>query len=239
MKSAIAVIPARYDSTRFPGKPLAMLGGKPMIVQVCGAVQRTGLFSKVIVATDDRRIFDTVMKHGGEAVMTSNTHRSGTDRIAEVVRDMDFDIVVNVQGDEPFISKEPLERLLSLFEDESVRVGTLVHDLDNENDLRNPNIVKVAIAKNHDALYFSRSPIPYRARDYSPKYYRHIGVYAYRKDALLRFVGLEPGVLEQTESLEQLRLLENGIPIRTACTDYRGIGIDTPQDLKMAQTRFV
>ncbi len=239
MRSAVAVIPARYDSSRFPGKPLAILGGKPMIVQVFRAVEQTGLFSRVIVATDDSRIFNTVIEHGGEACMTSSSHRSGTDRIAEVVRDIDFDIVVNVQGDEPFISKEPLEKLLSLFGDESVRVGTLLHDLDDENDLKNPNIVKVAIAKNSDALYFSRSPIPFKAREYRPHYYRHIGVYAYRKDALLRFVGLEPGVLEQTESLEQLRLLENGIPIRTACTDYRGIGIDTPEDLEKAQSRFV
>ncbi len=209
-----------------------------MIVQVYQAVQRTELFSKIVVATDDTRIFDTVIEHGGEAAMTSTEHRSGTDRIAEVVRDMDFDIVVNVQGDEPFISRGPLTKLLELFDDDTVQVGTLVHELDNDEDLQNPNVVKVAIATSGDALYFSRSPIPFRARDFIPNRYRHIGVYAYTKDALLRFVSMQPGHLEQAESLEQLRLLENGISIRTACTEYRGIGIDTPEDLEKAQGQF-
>ncbi len=209
-----------------------------MIIRVYQAVVDTELFSDVIVATDDQRIFDTVVKSGGKAALTSAEHRSGTDRIAEVVRDIDCDVVFNVQGDEPFISRKPLKKLLAAFEDGSVKVGTLIHKLENLDDLHNPNVVKVVAASNGDAIYFSRSAIPNRARDYVPDYYRHIGVYAYRKEALLEFVSLSPGKLELAESLEQLRLLENGIAIRTVCSEYRGIGIDTPEDLEKAQAMY-
>lgn len=232
----IAIIPARYSSTRLPVKPLADLDGKTLIQRVYEAVVETRLFHDVIVATDDERIYRHCEIFGGKVQMTSAEHQSGSDRIAEVCREMDADIVVNVQGDEPFISREPLARILETFSDPLVQVSSMMHLLDNEEDICNPNNVKVVVDKDFNALYFSRSVIPYdRNHDFSFDYYKHIGVYAYRKSALLNFIDMEPASLEKIEKLEQLRLLANGMKIKMVLTDYKGIGIDTPEDLEKAR----
>jgi len=232
----VAVIPARYESTRLPGKPLAMIAGKTMIQRVYEAVKETNLFDEVIVATDDERIMSEVERFSGVACMTSNECRSGTDRVAEALKDKDFGIVVNVQGDEPFITKEPLETLISSFRDPSVMVSSLMTEITAQTDVNNPNCVKVVCDKNSDALYFSRSALPYSRDEAVCKQYRHIGVYAFRKEMLYTFVRLQQSPLEQIEKLEQLRLLENGIKIRMVETKYQGIGIDTPEDLDKANT---
>ncbi|MBN2830245.1 MAG: 3-deoxy-manno-octulosonate cytidylyltransferase [Candidatus Cloacimonetes bacterium] len=231
----IAVIPARYASTRLPGKPLSLIAGKTMIRRVYEAVQGTGLFMKVIVATDDDRIIQEVLSFGGDCVMTSVNCQSGTDRIAEAVKDIDFDLVVNVQGDEPFITREPLELLLNAFEDKNVETASLMTPIVIKEDIYNPNCVKVVCDKNRDAIYFSRASIPFN-RDGSGyvTYMRHIGVYAFRREMLFKYVGLEQTPLELCEKLEQLRLIENGYSIRMIETDYQGMGIDTPEDLKKA-----
>jgi 3-deoxy-manno-octulosonate cytidylyltransferase (CMP-KDO synthetase) len=231
----IAVIPARYASTRLPGKPLAMLAGKTLIQRVYEAVTDTKLFDKVIVATDDKRIKTVVTNFGGDCRMTSPDCQSGTDRIAEAVRELDFEIVVNVQGDEPFITREPLANLLAEFNYPEVEVASLMTQITEEEDILNPNCVKVVCDNNKDAIYFSRASIPFD-RDSSGNfaYMRHIGVYAYRREVLFRFIQLEQGELEKIEKLEQLRLLENSYKIRMIESDYTGIGIDTPEDLMKA-----
>ncbi|MBN1948576.1 MAG: 3-deoxy-manno-octulosonate cytidylyltransferase [Candidatus Cloacimonetes bacterium] len=234
MKKFIAVIPARLGSTRFPGKPLALLNDKPLIQHVYEKTFQSGLFTRVIVATDHQAILEVVTAFGGEAMLTSSHHPSGTDRIAEVCRKLEFDIVVNVQGDEPFITREPLAGLLSVFDDPEIQAASLMNVLDEERD--NPHIVKVVVDKNNFALYFSRSSIPYyREKSESNIYYKHIGVYAFRRQTLLKFVQLTPSFLEQAEKLEQLRLLENGIPIKMVLCDYTGWGIDIPEDLLEAE----
>lgn len=237
MKKAIAVIPARWQSSRFPGKPMAMLAGKSIIQRVYDNVFETGLFAKVVVATDSEKIYASVKGFGGNVRMTSSEHQSGTDRVAEVCRDEKYDLVVNVQGDEPFISKKPLEGLLSVFEDKSILVASLMHPLLGSID--DHNQVKVVCDKDDYALYFSRSAVPYN-RDNSPsvEYFGHVGVYAFTKEVLLEFVKLPPGKLEQIERLEQLRLLENQIRIKMVRTEYAGFGIDTPEDLKRAETEI-
>ena len=233
----IAVIPARYDSTRFPGKPLALLLGKPIIQHVYQKVVDTKLFDDVIVATDDQRIFDTVIQFDGKVMLTSKKHQSGTDRVAEICSKIECDVVVNVQGDEPFISKEPLEKLVEVFKDEEVEVASLMHKITAEID--SPNFVKVVCDINSNALYFSRSVIPFVRNPESPitnpGYFKHIGVYAFRKEALQKFVRLSQSKLEEAEKLEQLRLLENGVKIKMIETDYTGIGIDIPEDLQKAE----
>lgn len=233
---ALAVIPARYASTRFPGKPLALLNGKPLIQWVWEAVNGTGLFDAVIVATDSELIAEAVRKFGGRAELTSADHASGSDRVAEVARKHGADIVVNVQGDEPLITGAALSTLLDLFDDPEVRFASLMASLTDAAQLSDPNVVKVVVDRYSNALYFSRAAIPHN-RDQEPfgQYWRHIGVYAYRKQALLQFVALPVGTLEQAEKLEQLRALENGIPIRMAATQYQGLGVDTPQDLERAE----
>lgn len=235
----IAVIPARYTSTRFPGKPLAILAGKPIIQHVYERVMQSNLFADVIVATDDLRISEAVADFGGSFQLTSSHHLSGSDRIAEVIQDIECDIVVNVQGDEPLIEAAPLAELLTAFRDDQVQVASLMTAFTDPDILHNGNIVKVATDLQDNALYFSRSPLPCD-RDGIPDtiYYRHIGVYAYRKAALLHFVRLAAGRLEQIEKLEQLRLLENGIKIRMVRSDYQGIGIDSPADLIAVQRLF-
>jgi 3-deoxy-manno-octulosonate cytidylyltransferase (CMP-KDO synthetase) len=229
----IAVIPARFASVRFPGKPLALLQGKPIIRHVYERVLNSQLFEDVIVATDDDRIREAVTSFGGKVRLTSDSHPSGSDRIAETINGMDCDVVFNVQGDEPMIDADTLSRLKQVFSDPSVRVASLMTPLNDDKALLNINIVKVITDNNMNALYFSRSPIPCN-RDSIPgiEYFRHIGVYAYTKQTLLDFVNLPQGKLEQIEKLEQLRFLENGIPIRMVTTPYQGIGIDTPEDLK-------
>jgi 3-deoxy-manno-octulosonate cytidylyltransferase (CMP-KDO synthetase) len=226
----IAVIPARYASTRFPGKLMADLNGKPVIQHTYENVINTGLFSEVIIATDDKRIYDCIINSDGKAVMTSVSHTSGTDRIAEVSRNMTYDIIVNVQGDEPLISREPLFKLISAFNDPDVKVASLKCRLSENSE--NPNIVKVVCNEAGYAMYFSRSIIPYYRDDKSKMmFWRHIGVYAFRKALLEQFISLPVSELESIEKLEQLRLLENGIPIKMVETDYDGFGIDTHEDL--------
>jgi len=229
----IAIIPARYDSTRFPGKPLAKLGNKYIIQHVYEQAITSGLFADVIVGTDDKRIIEVVNNFNGNVVLTSKKHKSGTDRVAEVCNKMlsckDADVIVNVQGDEPFINEKPLRMLIETFDDKSVQVASLMHKL--ENDIENPNVVKVICDENSDAIIFSRIPIP---ESQTPDY-KHIGVYAFRKKALFEFVDLPVSKLEKIEKLEQLRLLENGYKIRMVLTSYKGIGIDTPEDLKNAE----
>jgi len=233
----IAIIPARWQSSRFPGKPLALLNNKPIIQHVYENVLNSGIFEQVIVATDSQNILDAVHSFGGSAQMTGTEHHSGTDRVAEVCQNLDFDIVVNVQGDEPFISAEPLKLLTDVFHDPQVQVASLMHLIIGKID--DHNLVKVVCDNQGNALYFSRSVIPCN-RDYNPEayYYGHVGVYAFRKETLLKFIELPPAKLENIEKLEQLRLLENGIKIKMIETKYSGIGIDTPEDLAKAEKKF-
>jgi len=235
------IIPARYQSTRFPGKPLAMINDKPMIQWVYENVNQA--LDQVWVATDDDRIFNVVEKFGGNAVKTKSTHKSGTDRSAEAARilaeKLDFDVVINIQGDEPFISPEQIEQLKSCFADET-EIATLIKKIESAEELFNPNRPKVVLNKKQNAMYFSRSPIPFvRGEEESfwlrvNKFWAHIGMYAYRKDILEKITKLEPSKLEIAESLEQLRWLENGFNIKTAVTSHQSMGIDTPDDLEEA-----
>ena len=233
---AAAIIPARLGSTRFPEKPLAMLGGKCLITRVWEAVVKTALFDEVIVATDDERILEVVLAAGGKAQMTRSDHPSGSDRVAEVASGLEADIIVNVQGDEPFISAEVLKPLLESFRDDEVQMASLMTPILDDKMLHDPGCVKVVTDASGRALYFSRSLIPHdRDGKSGYKYMRHIGVYAWRKETLLEFVSLSVGKLESVEKLEQLRVLENGIGIYMVETDYQGIGIDTLEDLERAE----
>lgn len=228
----IAVIPARYASVRFPGKPLALLQGKPIIQHVYERVLNSSLFYDVIVATDDNRIADTVKSFNGKVRLTSADHPSGSDRIAEVIKDIDCDVVFNVQGDEPMIDAETLSKLKDVFINPQVKVASLMTTISNDKDTLNINVVKVVTDNDLNSLYFSRSPIPYnRDQQTGVVYSKHIGVYAYRKQTLLDYIKLPAGKLEQIEKLEQLRFLENGIQLKMVRTTYQGIGIDTPDDL--------
>jgi 3-deoxy-manno-octulosonate cytidylyltransferase (CMP-KDO synthetase) len=242
--SFIAIIPARYASTRFPGKPLAVLSGKTVIQRVYEQVSKA--IENVLVATDDERIFKHVLGFGGKAVMTSNQHRSGTDRCWEAYQSNggNEDIIINVQGDEPFILPEQIEALKSCFDDETTDIATLVKPFDKArtySELENPNSAKVVINSNMNAMYFSRSVIPYlRGIDKAMwpskhQYYTHLGIYAYRAKVLERITSMEPSSLELAESLEQLRWLENGMTIKVGVTQHSSIGIDTPQDLERAE----
>jgi len=229
---AVAIIPARYHSTRFPGKALAKLLNKPLIQWVWEAVNNSNLFDQVMVATDSVKIKEVVDNFGGIAILTSKEHQSGTDRIAEVAESLDSDIIVNVQGDEPLINQKVLSSLLQIFEDSSIQIASLMTKIKDLKQLSNPNLVKVVVDNISNALYFSRSVIPYnRDNIHFEDYWQHIGVYAYRRNALMRLVKLPSGKLEQAEKLEQLRALENGIPIKMIKTEYNGIGVDTPEDL--------
>ncbi|HEX7754980.1 MAG TPA: 3-deoxy-manno-octulosonate cytidylyltransferase [Niabella sp.] len=238
-QKVIAVIPARYAATRFPAKLMQLLGKEPVIVHTYNAVVKSNLFSDVFVVTDSDLIYNEIIRRGGKAIRSLAAHESGTDRIAEAVRNMDVDVIVNVQGDEPFIQAEPLQKIVQLFRSEAVQVGSLMRRFASEKETENPNAVKVVVNKNGKALYFSRSVIPYR-RDEKMEipYYLHIGVYAFRKQALLDFTTWPASLLEQAEKLEQLRFLENGVDIYMAETSYRTIAIDTPEDLEKAITIF-
>ena len=229
----IAIIPARYESSRFPGKPLKLLKNKMIIQHVYENVLNSNIFEKVIVATDDMRIYSAVKKFGGDAKMTDKNHQSGSDRVAEVCENLDADIVVNVQGDEPFIDKKTLNEIVRAFNDKNVAIASLMHNI-NSIEAENPNVVKVVVQNNMDAIYFSRSKIPYNRDGTNCNYFGHIGVYAFKKKALLDFVKLKKSHLEGLEKLEQLRLLENNYKIRMVLTDYQGIGIDSPDDLELA-----
>ena len=233
--NVFGIIPARYASSRFPGKPLALINGKPMVQWVDERVQSSEV-QELAVATDDERIADCVRGFGGEVVMTSPDHASGTDRCGEATLAMqpnDNDVVINIQGDEPLISPKEIHLLANAFEDRSVQIATLVNPFNDDKMLQDPNVVKVVKAKNGNVLYFSRLPIPYLREGGTPpmQYYSHIGIYAYRYGVLKQIVQLPTSELENSEKLEQLRWLENGYTIRAIECDYQGIGIDTPEDL--------
>jgi 3-deoxy-D-manno-octulosonate cytidylyltransferase len=235
----MAFIPARYAATRFPGKLMQMLGDKTIIRHTYENTKATLLFDEVIVVTDSEIIFNEIIHYGGYAIMSKRAHESGSDRIAEAVADIEVDIVVNVQGDEPFVKKELLQDLLNVFKNdfaEETKVASLMYRITDEDAIINPNHVKVVVDQNRNALLFSRSVIPFpRNKNLTPLYYKHIGIYAFRKNALMNFTAWTPSVLEETEKLEQLRYLENGIKIKMVQTDESPISIDTPEDLESAK----
>ena len=229
------MIPARYAATRFPGKLMQLLGNKTVIRHTYDNTVATGLFDDVFVVTDSEIIFKEITEHAGKAVMSKKEHESGSDRIAEAAADMNIDIIVNVQGDEPFVKREPLEKLLQVFEDQTVQVASLMQVLKDQKLIDDPNYVKVAVDKNRNALFFSRSVIPYpRDKNAESVYYEHIGVYAFRKNALINFTNWQITPLEAAEKIECLRYLENGIPLKMVVTEYMGVEIDTPADLAKA-----
>ncbi|CAN5770936.1 3-deoxy-manno-octulosonate cytidylyltransferase [soil metagenome] len=232
------MIPARYAATRFPAKLMQQLGEKTVIRHTYDNTLATGLFDEVFVVTDSEIIYNEIIGHNGKVIMSQKSHESGSDRIAEAVAGLEVDIVVNVQGDEPFVQKEPLQKLLAAFDSENentVQVASLMQVLKDQQLIDDPNYVKVAINKNMDALFFSRSVIPYsRDKEASITYYEHIGVYAFRKQALMNFTNWEMSPLEAAEKIECLRYLENGVNIRMIVTEYMGIEIDTPADLEKA-----
>lgn len=238
----VAIIPARYASTRLNGKPLLHIDGKPMIQWVYERAKKAKLTNDVIAATDDKRVFDAVRYFGGKAVMTSHEHRTGTDRIAEAADGLNVDIIVNVQGDEPLIEPEMIDAAIRpLANDSEIVAATLKTKIKDEKELNNPNVVKVVTDKNDFALYFSRLPIPYvREQENPPRplekgglgHFKHIGLYVYRKDFLLKFARMKPTPLEEAEKLEQLRVLENGYKIKVVETKHDSIGVDTEEDLE-------
>lgn len=241
-KRIIGIIPSRYASTRFPGKPLAMICGKSMVERVYLQAKSCNSFDRVIVATDDDRIYNHVKEFGGEVLLTSSYHSTGTDRLAEVISRLEeqgetFDLAINIQGDEPFIQPVQIDKVINVFDNPEAEISTLVKAIENPEDIFNPNIVKVVVGKKGKALYFSRSPIPFqRGVDSSNwhangQFYKHIGIYGYKTSTLKEIVKLEPSPLELAESLEQLRWLFNEYNIYTQQTDIETIGIDTPEDL--------
>lgn len=235
----IAVIPARYASTRFPAKLMQDLGGKTVILRTYEAAKNTNLFDDVFVVTDSDLIFKEIISNGGKAIMSIKKHESGSDRIAEAVQNMDVDVVINVQGDEPFIDENPLKALIEVFKndlDKKVDLASVMCQITDKEDIENPNNVKVITDKNGFALYFSRSVIPFpREENVGVRYMKHIGIYAFRKQALLDFYSLPMLSLEASEKLEQLRYLEYGKRIKMIETNHIGIGIDTKEDLERAR----
>ena len=234
------IIPARYQSSRFPGKPLAEIAGKPMIEHVYDRCGQVDSIDRVIVATDDQRIYDCVNKFGGQVEMTSEAHKSGTDRIAEVARELESELIINVQGDEPLISPTMIERAVQPFRAESnLKMSTLKKKITDKKSIEDPDIVKVVCDREGYALYFSRSPLPYHREGNSRKtetfYYQHIGLYVYRREFLLKYTELTPTPLEKAESLEQLRALENGYSIKVVETTCRTIGVDRPEDISRVE----
>lgn len=250
--SAIVVIPARYASTRFPGKPLALLKGKPLIQHVYQNSLNARLAGEVIVATDSETIFETVMAFGGKAIITSPEHQSGTDRIAEVAAAMNCDIMVNVQGDEPLIRPEMIDAVISVLDDSRAALGTLAIPIRDSREIFDPNIVKVVFDREGFAWYFSRAPIPYHRDEWNNPLaqsrelmamsdlvirncFKHIGIYSYRREVLLKLSSLPPTRLEMIEKLEQLRAIESGFRIKVRETSFETIGVDTPQDLERVE----
>jgi 3-deoxy-manno-octulosonate cytidylyltransferase (CMP-KDO synthetase) len=235
----IAVIPARYASTRFPAKLMQDLGGKTVILRTYEAAINTQLFDDVFVVTDSDIIYDEIVSSGGKAIKSIKEHESGSDRIAEAIEHLDVSVVVNVQGDEPFIDAEPLAKLIEIFRHDAtqqVDLASLMREIKNDDEIHNPNNVKVVVDQNEFALYFSRSVIPYaREKNVGVRYFQHIGIYAFRKQALLDFYHLPMKSLEASEKLEQLRYLEFGKRIKMVETSHIGIGIDTPEDLEKAR----
>lgn len=239
----LGVIPARYASSRFPGKPLAKIGNMEMVVCVCKRVTDSGLFDKVVVATDSRQIFDVVSSYGYNAIMTDENHSCGTERCEEVLSILEeggeqFDLIVNIQGDEPLISKEQLQQVIDPFKDNKTEISTLCKMIEDNKTLLSPNSVKVVFDERKNALYFSRSVIPYNRDETNEygiakgNYFKHIGLYAYRAQVLKAIVQLYPSRLEKIECLEQLRWLEEGYKIKVNITEFESIGIDTPEDLE-------
>jgi 3-deoxy-manno-octulosonate cytidylyltransferase (CMP-KDO synthetase) len=254
--TSIVIIPARYQSTRFPGKPLSLLKGKTLIQHVYENSRGSHLIGDVIVATDSKAIFEKVLSFGGKAVMTREGHPSGTDRIAEVAASLNYDIIVNVQGDEPLVRPQMIDDVISLLHDKRASIGTLMKRITEVEEVLDPNVVKVVIDEEGFALYFSRSPIPYSrdkwklsrrkqgavSRDFTGTFtihdfhcYKHIGIYSYRRETLLTLSGMEPTDLEKIEKLEQLRALEKGIRIKTKETFFETFGVDTPEDLRKVE----
>jgi 3-deoxy-manno-octulosonate cytidylyltransferase (CMP-KDO synthetase) len=232
-----AIIPARYQSTRLPGKPLLDIAGLPMIVRVYDRVRATPGLDAVLVATDDARVHDAIVRHGGECRMTSPEHRSGTDRLAEVARTLDTDLIVNVQGDEPLIEPAMIADAIAPFAvDPTLEMSTLCRRLDDEREFQNPHLVKAVVGLDGFALYFSRAPVPYHRatanRGAPARAFKHIGLYVYRRECLLKLAALPQSPLEVAESLEQLRALEHGIRIKAVETRFDSIGVDTPEDLE-------
>lgn len=239
----IAVIPARYASTRFPAKLMQDLGGKTVILRTYEATQNANLFDAVFVVTDSNLIYDEIVSHGGKAIMSIKEHESGSDRIAEAIENMTVDIVINVQGDEPFIDTSALKKLIDVYKndtDNSIDLASLAFEITEEDEINNPNNVKVVVDQNNYALYFSRSVIPYpREKNVGVRYLQHIGIYAFRKQALLDFYNLPMQSLEASEKLEQLRYLEFGKRIKIVEVSEKSIGIDTPEDLEKARSWFL
>ena len=238
---ALCIIPARYASTRLPGKPLKDICGKPMICRVYDRAKVAKSVDEVIVATDDERIFQAVDMNDGRAMMTRADHKTGTDRLAEVAEKFsDVDVIVNVQGDEPLIEPALIDELIAQFEDDSeLQMATVAVEMHDEAEMKNPNNVKVIFDKKNNALYFSRSLIPYPRNVGKAKVYKHIGIYAYRRNFLLDYAKMPSTTLEESESLEQLRALENGYKIRVIVSDCQFIGVDTEEDLKLVNEIFI
>jgi len=239
----IAVIPARYASTRFHAKLMQDLGGKTVILRTYEATQNANLFDAVFVVTDSNLIYDEIVSHGGKAIMSIKEHESGSDRIAEAIENMTVDIVINVQGDEPFIDTSALKKLIDVYKndtDNSIDLASLAFEITEDDEINNPNNVKVVVDQNNYALYFSRSVIPYpREKNVGVRYLQHIGIYAFRKQALLDFYNLPMQSLEASEKLEQLRYLEFGKRIKIVEVSEKSIGIDTPEDLEKARSWFL
>jgi 3-deoxy-manno-octulosonate cytidylyltransferase (CMP-KDO synthetase) len=234
--AVVAMIPARYAASRFPGKLMQPLGNKTVIRHTYDNTKKTGLFDEVVVVTDSDIIYREITGNGGAAIMSKKQHESGSDRIAEAAEQLDVDIIVNVQGDEPFVKREPLEKLLQVFDDDTVQVASLMQVLKEQKFIADPNYVKVAVDRNMNSLFFSRSVIPYaRDNEFPITYYEHIGVYAFRKQALIDFTTWPVSPLEDAEKIECLRYLENGVPLRMVITDFMGVEIDTPEDLERAE----
>lgn len=234
--NAVAMIPARIGSTRFPRKMLATINNVPLIVRTYQNILATNLFTDVYVVTDSDDIEEVVKSAGGKVLRSIKEHECGTDRIAEVAENIDADVIINVQGDEPFLDKKPLTKLLHLFNDHVIQSASLVEVLDNSL-ITDPNKVKVVLDKNDFAIYFSRSPIPYlRNQEINPTYYKHVGIYAFRKDTLLKFAACGTSTLENIEQLECNRFIENGMPIKMAVTDHKTIAVDTVEDIAVAES---
>lgn len=237
----IAMIPARYEASRFPGKLMKDLAGKSVILRTYEATLNSNLFNEVYVVTDSDIIYNEIISNGGKAIKSKKEHESGSDRIAEAVENLNFDIVVNVQGDEPFTKKEPLQNLLKVFKNDKkqeIDIASLKFKMDDLEEINNPNNVKVVTDENNFAMYFSRSPIPYPRDQSKAVYFKHIGIYAFRKEALLQFTEMPINQLEAAEKLENLRFLANGLKVKMVETNEIAIGIDTPEDLEKANALF-
>lgn len=243
----LGIIPSRYASTRFPGKPLAMINGKSMVQRVYEQAKKSKLLTKVVVATDDQRIYDHVVDFGGEVLMTGDYHLNGTTRCYEVIEILKnsgehFDVVINIQGDEPMIDPANIDRVANLFKDKDTQIATLVKEITSTEDLFNNNVVKAVLANNGKAIYFSRQAIPFARSQNNDSwldentYFKHIGIYGYGASVLEKIVDLPVGKLEKAESLEQLRWIENNYTIKADITDFESIGIDTPEDLNKLET---